>query len=120
MRVECTTFHQFCEELEAECNDSESKIHRGLVRIRKDEDQPNPDTGNYQIGYWLTALVENKQAGMFALELGMPLGLYIPHEGNRPEDYEYPDEEFDRIKEVITHICTKHDLSIRDGKWEIY
>ena len=119
MRVECTTFHQFCEELEAECNDPESKIHRRIVRIRKDVDQPDPDTGNYQIGYWLTAMVEH-ESGMFAIELGVPLGLYIADDRNRPEYYDCPDEEFDRIKEVITHICTKHDLSIRDGKWEIY
>jgi len=119
MRAECTTFHQFAEELEAECNDPESKIHRGFVRIRRDEDPPNPDTGSYNIGYWLTAMVENGD-GMFGLELGVPLGLYIPHEQNRPENYECPDEEYCSVYNSILDICTKHDLSIRNGKWELY
>ena len=117
MRVECTDIAQFCQELQTECKAEGTKIHRGIVRMREDRDEPNPDTGDYGMGYWLTALIETAD-GMYCLELGKNLGQ-VEAGHIHTTGYRDPIELCSAARNMVQRICTEHDLTIRTGKWEI-
>jgi len=115
MRVEVTTIEDFCSELRIDAE--KEQVWNKEVRYRIDRSPEQDEEISFQVGIWLTAIVDVGE-DRYILELGVPTGC----------DHTYVEGEDDNVgtrlangwKQRVQEICDDVGLILRPGKFELY
>jgi len=111
VRVEVTTIESFCEELKHD----HGLVHRGIVRFRVDAVAEQDECVSFEIRVWATALVRTKE-GDYVLECGVVAGTDFIGDGESKAGSERADE----WRRQVLGIAESYDLTVRNGKIEVW
>ena len=110
MRVEVTTIEDFCSELRIDAE--KEQVWNKEVRYRIDRSPEQDEEISFQVGIWLTAIVDIGE-DRYILELGVPTGC---DETGSPRGTHTANEWKQRVQEI----CDDVGLTLRPGKFELY